>query len=122
MQEGDLILRSGSGKKSTLNRHAIRIVDVGRRIRGRFGVHSHYGWKVSHLRWVLEHDLAEYAPSTRYDYWLAIRRYVAGRQRLDAWEKYLIGPWQRPDGVTRPKGAGGKKAKLPMQVSRPGSP
>lgn len=113
MKEGDLVTRCGSGSKVTRRGHRRRLRQVREMILHRFGIHKHWKWKLNHLRWVLEHGLADRAPTTRYDYWLSIRLYASSRQKFKCWKDQLSGPWQNPDGENREPGIGGRKANLP---------
>lgn len=113
MKEGDLVTRCGSGSKVTRRGHRRRLQQVRELILHRFGIHEHWKWKLKHLRWVLEHGLANRSPLTRYDYWLSVRLYAASRQKLKDWEPQLRGPWQNRSGENRAPGAGGRPPNLP---------
>lgn len=92
------IRRVAKGAASTVKAHERRGGEIFHLILRRFRVRCHKQWKVKHLRWVLEHGLANKAPATRYDYWRTVEIYVAGRGLLDNWGKHLVGTWQRKDG------------------------
>lgn len=113
MKEGDLVARCGSGSKVTRQGHSRRLQQIREMILRRFGIHKHQQWKLKHLRWVLEHGLAQRSPATRYDYWLSVRLYAASRQRLKDWEHQLHGPWQNRSGENRCPAVGGRIPNLP---------
>jgi hypothetical protein len=55
-------------------------------------------WQAKHARWALEVATADYAASTRYQYWLTVARIAEYRGKLDDWDRHLRGPWRTLDG------------------------
>lgn len=72
-------------------------------------------WQVKHVRWALEHGLADRAPATRYHYYRTARVLATAMNRWADWAAYLNGPWCHLDGRSdsKPRGPGGRPPKRP---------
>jgi hypothetical protein len=52
-----------------------------------------YSWKAKHLRWFLTYVGGIQAPSTRYRFWLTVRRLLVALDRERDWAPHLRGSW-----------------------------
>ena len=107
-----LLARSQSGARRGRQTHIRRAEHIAAGIWRRWHV-APLHWQLKHLRWWLAVGTRDLTPQTRYQHWLTVRRLVAALGRDEDWLPHLSGPWQRPNGDTRPRGVGGRPAKLP---------
>ena len=102
MQQAEALLkRSLPGSRTTVQEHCQRARRIADDIWRRWQV-GPYSWQSKHLRWVLEVEYVDLAPSTRYKHWLTVRLLVSALNKLRDWEPLLQGPWLRPDGEVGP--------------------
>jgi len=106
-----LVRRLPGSRRGSVRAHLQRAMRISDRIWRRWQVGPHQ-WQVKHLRWYLVIEAREFAPGTRYRYWLTIRALVHVLSQDEYWLPQLQGPWVRPSGQ-----AGrlkmGRPAKLP---------
>lgn len=113
MKVRTLLERAQPGKTAGVRAHIRRGIALAQAIEGRWpDLRTPRQWRAKHLRWALEVWAAQWGPPTRYDYWRTARVLAAALGRWPDWEPHLRGPWCRPDGAQKPRGAGGRPAKL----------
>ncbi|WP_022949779.1 hypothetical protein [Methylohalobius crimeensis] len=93
-----LLERAQPGSRGGVERHIRRGEQLRTLIESRYGVTHPRQWRAKHLRWALEHGLADLAPGTRYHYWRTARACAAALGEWPDWEPHLRGSWTRPDG------------------------
>jgi hypothetical protein len=74
--------------------HDARAATIARAIFERWHV-GPYGWKVKHLRWFLTYVGNVQSRSTRYRFWLTMRRLLVALGRERDWSAHLDGPWTK---------------------------
>jgi hypothetical protein len=108
-----LLKHSLPGARKSVSVHVRRAQHVAELIWRRFQVGPHR-WQTKHIRWALEHGLAELSAASRYDYWRSIEKTLVALGRRDDWLPFLLGPWLRPSGDASPRKATGRPPRLPV--------
>lgn len=104
-----LLAKSQPGSRSgSVKGHLERTGAIADALWRRFMV-GPYQWRAKHLRWYLDRECADLAPTSRYDRWRTVRALLVSLGKFDDWAPYLKGPWLRPTG----------DGKRPLQVGRP---
>lgn len=107
-----ILRRAQPGSSGAVRDHIRRGERIAAAIAERWGADHPHHWRLKHVRWYLECSSHQLSPATRYDHWRTVRALLAALGRLPDWEPRLRGPWRRRDGVSRPRGRGGRPAKL----------
>ena len=102
---------TGSHKRKKRYQHKAAV--AGDAIYRRFQV-APTKWRAKHLLYFFREYLADKSPSTKYQYWLAVRAALLGLNRYHDLEPHLRGPWCNPKG-RESAGTGRRKPKLKRQ-------
>jgi hypothetical protein len=86
-------------RRTTVRAHLRRAERIAKLIYQRWQV-GPYQWQVKHVRWYLERRTEHLRPSARYRHWLTLRLLVVALGRDADWNLHLVGPWQRPTGIS----------------------
>lgn len=86
-----------TGSPSNRARHLRQARAIQHAINQRWGIANPHRWQVKHLRWFLENHCDEFAPASRYRYWLTVALIARRRHRLEDWQVHLRGTWLRPN-------------------------
>lgn len=109
----NLLRRSLPGARRSVDAHVRRGQRSALLIFRRWQV-GPYQWQCKHIRWVLDHGLADLAPASRYDHWRSLEKAIAALGRRDDWLPQLRGTWLRPSGLdSGPRQATGRQLNLP---------
>ncbi len=87
--------RAFSGNRSSVHKKSNHIVMAAEAIRIRWNVSPRH-WQVKHVRWLLEHKLADRASGTKYRYYCLIRQILIFQDHWADWKPHLKGPWTKP--------------------------